>query len=254
MTIKPLFLTDLDDTLFQTRGKCGDYLDSELQPMSWLADGAESGLSTPRQRVLLHWLAHGDLVPVTARSRDALRRVNIVQAPAICANGGCILTAEGTVDRHWHDRLATFSSAGDPLEDVYRQLTQGLSEEEHRHWIATEGGVSLYLVIKSNRGDIAELHALADRLVPELPQGWRCHRNGNNLAFLPPWLGKRAAVAYLLETMRQNHPDRIVIGIGNSWSDAGFMDLCDMAMMPTRSQLWAVMSHANPWVAKEQAA
>ena len=65
------------------------------------------------------------------------------------------------------------------------------------------------------------------------------HRNGNNAAFLPPFLGKEHAVAYLLPELRRRHPDAPVIGIGDSLTDAPFMQLCDFAMMPAGSQLAA---------------
>ena len=50
--------------------------------------------------------------------------------------------------------------------------------------------------------------AVAEALKPRLPQGWRIHANGNNLAFLPPWLSKRAAVRYMLEQVRCDTPER----------------------------------------------
>ena len=57
---------------------------------------------------------------------------------------------------------------------------------------------------------------LAEALKPRLPQGWRIHANGNNLAFLPPWLSKRTAVRYMLEQVRCDTPERPVIGIGEA--------------------------------------
>lgn len=67
---RPLILADLDDSLFQTRAKCGDWAEDDLRLMSRLADGSPSGYATPPQQALLGWLAHGELVPVTARARD----------------------------------------------------------------------------------------------------------------------------------------------------------------------------------------
>jgi hydroxymethylpyrimidine pyrophosphatase-like HAD family hydrolase len=245
---RPLILADLDDSLFQTRPKCGDWPEADLRLMSCLADGSPSGYATPPQQALLGWLAQGELVPVTARARDVLARVDIAQAPAICANGGCILTATGEPDKAWHDRLTAEARSAEAPSALYPVLTDGLNED-YRHWIVSEDGLDLYLVIKSNLGDVPALTALADALRARLPQGWRIHANGNNLAFLPPWLSKRAAVGYFLKAVRAETPGRLVVGIGDSWSDAGFLDLCDLAMIPTAAQLWQHIARGHDWIA-----
>lgn len=248
MTQRPLILVDLDDTLFQTRGKCGDWPDAALRPMSWLKDGEPSGYSTPRQRALLQWIGAGEIVPVTARSREVLARVEIAAAPAICANGGCILSADGQPDAIWHARLEKLAHGETGPAAIHAECTADLCSEAYRHWVVSENGLDLYAVIKSNKGDEAGLHRLGRTLGTRLPEGWRIHANGNNLAFLPPWLGKRQAAAYMLQQVRSETPERLVIAIGDSHSDAGFMDLADFAMLPTASQFWAAAVRGNEWV------
>lgn len=247
MTSRPLILADLDDTLFQTRGKCGEWPDDALTVMSTLKDGSPSGYATPPQRALLEWLRVGDVVPVTARSREVLARVDIEQAPAICANGGCIITADGELDAEWHNRLSELSQGSNSPAAIYADFTAGLTDD-FRHWVVSEAGLDLYAVIKSNLADLSGLNALAETLTPRLPEGWRCHLNGNNCAFLPPWLGKRQATEYMLENIRAETPERLLIGVADSHSDAGFLDLTDIAMLPTASQLWAETVADNEWV------
>jgi hydroxymethylpyrimidine pyrophosphatase-like HAD family hydrolase len=245
----PLILADLDDSLFQTRGKCGSWPEGDLKLMSRLADGSPSGYATPPQQGLLAWLAAGEIVPVTARSRAVLARVAIPQAPAICANGGCILTADGTPDPVWHAHLVAKAQRTEAPAALYTALTAGLPEAAFRHWLVSEEGLDLYIVIKSNSSDISALTTLAETLAERLPPGWRIHANGNNLAFLPPWLSKRVAVQYWLEPVRRDTPERLVVGIGDSWSDAGFLDLADMAMIPTAAQLWQHIARGHEWIA-----
>lgn len=247
-SLAPLILADLDDSLFQTRPKCGDWAEDRLRPMSRLVDGSPSGYATPPQQGLLAWLAHGELVPVTARSRAVMARVDIAQAPAICANGGCILTADGTPDMVWHRQLEDLAQGCAAPGALYRDLTAGLDGDAFRHWIVAENGLDLYIVIKNNHADEPALAAVGEALTPRVPEGWRVHANGNNLAFLPPWLSKRAAVRYMLGAVRAETPERLVVGIGDSWSDTGFLDLTDMAMIPTRAQLWQHIAHGNEWI------
>lgn len=241
-----LILTDLDDTLFQTARKCPSNAEG-LLTMSYLPDGKESGFATRRQQRMLAWLQHGKVVPVTARSREVLGRVNIERNPAVCSNGGCIIAADGEVDAAWHARLQEHSRRGTTPADVYADIGRFIAGDEYRHWLVQEDDLDLYLVVKSNidEGDI--LQDVEPMLNSMLPEGWRTHRNGNNLAFLPPWLNKRDAAHYLIENARADNDDLLVIGIGDSHSDVGFMDLCDYAMSPTTSQLWAKMKLENVW-------
>ncbi|MEP9403518.1 sucrose-6-phosphate hydrolase [Sphingomonas sp. VNH70] len=245
---RPIIFTDCDDTLFQTARKCPGGETGGLKCMSTLVDGAPSGFATARQETFLAWLQLGTVIPVTARSREVLRRVDIVQAPAVCSNGGLIVKQDGNVDQGWHDHLATQAEAGPPVAEIYRKVTAQLPADEYRHWIVSENGFDLYIVIKSNRDAEVRLSMLGNELSALVPASWRRHTNGNNLAFLPRWLSKRDAVAYLIDNLRDNAPDAPVIGVGDSHSDAGFMDLCDFAIAPTNSQLWKGMIHSSPWV------
>lgn len=244
--IGPLVLTDLDDTLFQTLGKCPpDMGDGKI--MTVLSDGAPSGYASERQIRLLSWLDQGLIVPVTARSREVLGRVIIRQSPAICANGGCIISGDGSIDAGWHDELKRQSLELDPVREIHLRATEGLDEATYRHWIVDEGELELYFVIKANGTDLSVLDEAETRALKHTPQGWRIHRNGNNLAVLPPWLNKRNAAARLIETYREADRHLPVIGIGDSHSDVGFMDLCDMAMTPTGSQVWNLLKKENAW-------
>lgn len=243
---QPLVLTDLDDTLFQTERKCPEDM-GEYKIMSRLEDGTQSGLASERQLRFMDWLDAGTIVPVTARDRDVLARVAIRQAPAICANGGCVITATGEVDQRWHEHLRMQSLEIDPIREIHLLASQSLDEMTYRHWIVSEGGLDLYFVVKSNVEDLSCLDRAEAEARAHMPSGWRLHRNGNNLAVLPPWLNKRHAARYLISQFRDHDPHIPVIGIGDSHSDAGFMDLCDFAMAPTTSQIWSDIKEGSPW-------
>ena len=243
---RPVVFTDLDDTLFQTQRKCPEDMGRSIV-MSTLEDGRSSGYASERQQRLTNWLRNGRLVPVTARSRKVLGRVDIEQAPAICANGGCIVGSDYEVDQQWHGHLKYQSLEIDSVRELHLLATCNLDKDAFRHWIVSENDLELYYVVKTNSEDLRTLDEAEERAREHLPDGWRIHRNGNNLAVLPPWLNKRNAVAYILSEMRRHDPHLPAIGIGDSHSDVGFMDLCDFAVTPTTSQVWKDIKLENQW-------
>lgn len=238
--MRVIALVDLDDTLFQTIRKCPTEIASEeLTPLAFAKDGGPLGFATPRQMRFLEWLSEGaHVVPVTARSLDALRRVHIPFAAAVCAHGGVVLGDDGSPDSEWSDHIAKAAAAQvstlDRLAGLVVKEDPSLAVR-----VLTEGDIPLYVLIKHPGVDEPALHSAVDRILHEVPAGWTVHRNGNNVALMPPYLGKAAAVAYLLPRLRTRFTNASVLGFGDSLTDAPFMALCDYAMMPTRSQLAA---------------
>lgn len=248
--IRAIALVDLDDTLFQTLRKCPPDVPVErLTALGFAADGSPLSYATPRQMQFLDWLAETThLVPVTARSLDALRRARIPFTAAICAHGGVILDDAGEVDDGWATIIA--ARAAEHVE-MLSDLVAAIATEARGQGVAInarvlkEGDLSLYTLAKHADADADALFAVVDAAVPSLPTGWTDHRNGNNVALMPPYLGKAHAAAHILPELRERFPDAPVIGIGDSLTDAPFMGLCDFAMMPTRSQLAGGMFDAR---------
>ncbi len=237
-------LVDLDDTLFQTRRKCPpSMLDNELAVMARDRAGEPLSFSTPAQMAWIDWLRSSTLlVPVTGRSVDALQRVDLAFDYAIAAHGGVIIRPGGSICQTWHYLMQREAREHKSrLERLLRNISKVAAgcEWDINVRIIGEGDVGLYVVVKHRNADREEdLKALADAVEAEIPLDWTRHLNGNNLAYMPPFLGKHHAVAHLLAELRDAYPHLPVLGLGDSTTDLPFLSLCDFAGAPTSSQLW----------------
>lgn len=242
MPNRPLVFVDLDDTLFQTARKMDPQ--ATRMPVSFLPDGHPSGFMTPVQNQFARWLLkHADVVPVTARSAEVYRRVCLpFSHGAIVANGAVMLATDGaTADLAWAatmvDRLAPYQGRLTRLSDFTLAAGANLGYDL-RGWVVEEHGLQIYVVTKYNTGSDEQIAALAD-LIEAAGQlsGFYIHRNGNNLAFIPDPLSKRAAVQEWIERDRQINGERPIMGLGDSLSDLGFMQACHWLAVPAKSQI-----------------
>ena len=235
-----LFL-DLDDTLFHSRRKRPPSVGDEA--VAWASDGTPDSFISPRQRAFFDWLSAGaEVVPTTGRNAAAYRRVGLpFDGWAICSFGGLILRPDGTSDPRWHQRIAPLAHAeASALEALVDVALAASGPVPVRARVIQDDGLPLYVSVKTE--DDAGLDSLAASLRAQLPPGWRVHVNARNLAVLPPFLGKEHAVRWFIET--EIGPDALVLGAGDSMSDAPFLAACDYALMPSPSQLLARLLEA----------
>lgn len=252
MTINAITLVDLDDTLFQTARKCPPHIPAnQLTPMAFGEDGRPISYATPAQMNFIRWLEETTfVVAVTARSTAALLRADLNFRMAVTSHGGSILRTgrdhkggpPPILCEAWHFKMQKALLPHYPLlMQMEANILTYADSRGHRvrTRIVDEGGLPLYLVIKHQDadGNDDELHDATRPARLSLPIGWTAHVNGNNVALMPPGLGKAHAAAVLLDELRATHPHLPVIGIGDSHTDADFMALCNFAMTPTGSQL-----------------
>jgi len=242
--LKKYLFVDLDDTLFQSPGKCG--ADADLHPAAFLKDGSACSFSTARQRALLAMMQREmTLIPATARNRDAFGRVGIAFSDyAIVDYGGVVLAPGGEPDPFWLARMGAAMQAALPGLERIRQLIDAFSAQAGlagRARIIEDCGLPFYVVVK----DPDKRDERLERIEREVVAPWCAaegsdyfiHRNGNNLAILPNALGKAHAVEYVRAKLAAQHGDILTFGMGDSRSDARFMSACDYAIVPSGTQL-----------------
>lgn len=234
---------DLDDTLFSS--KRGLSIDQTLAPAAMLIDGSVISYTNPVQRVLYRMLTDAALVvPVTARNIAALRRVLLpFDGAAVCSHGATILNPDGTIDTEWREQIAGQLAAARDLLVDFVSLAGRLPDRHGRSlrsWLVHDDSDPAYAVVKHPSHDVHVLLAFAETTAADWLRdhpGFRMHVNGNNLAILPPGVGKALAVSHLITEFRRRGFVGPILGAADSNTDLEFLDLCDMLLLPGRSQL-----------------
>jgi hydroxymethylpyrimidine pyrophosphatase-like HAD family hydrolase len=237
---RPLVFVDLDDTLFQTLRKCPEGETPHLTRATTARNANHSFMTRP-QKAFVEWLlGNADVIPVTARGSEAFKSVHLpFRHGAVLANGGLLLTPEGTPDAEWRAVMArdlAATAAGlDQLLGSGRAAAHALGLDV-RSWLVVEDDLPIYAVFKDNADQSgARLADLAAALQPR--PDWIVHRNDNNLAFIPKIVSKARAVAHLIAKARCDAPGRPILGFGDSDTDFAFLSLCDLWGAPPRSQI-----------------
>ena len=233
---------DLDGTLFQTRPKCPPGI--ELHPAALRRDGNPLSFMTARQARLFEMLSSSaSVIPTTARNLDAFRRVRLpFTSLAILDFGGVILLPDGSPDPDWDARVRPQVIAVAGELERQRAALQSFVEAHHLGVsvrIIGDLDMPLYLVMKHPGGDVSALDRVRREALADLDrERFFVHANDNNLSIVPRFLGKERAAEYVISRHLGSEPV-LTIGVGDSFTDAAFMNLCDFALLPHGSQLAA---------------
>jgi hypothetical protein len=237
---------DLDNTIFQTLSKQDQ--DKALYAAALDYEGRPLSFMNSSQRQLIRVLLDKTVViPVTARDTNSFTRVRLpFNHGAILNFGGLILEPSGMTDQEWYDRI--FPMAKDSSGLLNEALAFSLELVRSQSLLAKpriikDAELPFYLVIKTKGDPLFELNLLKSKLSQFLDSAVNIYLNGNNLSILPKYLDKGPAVEYFMNK-RLPYPkeDSLILGLGDSFSDLGFLNLCDYQIIPTASQLaqWTV--------------
>lgn len=258
MTTVPelLIFTDLDDSLFTTLRKIPESQRDNLHIAARAAAGKDSYMNN-KQRLLLDWMDVTRCIPVTARGTEAYSRVAIPFAgpAAIVANGAVILDGNGSINTPWAEEVSNTLSQYQQLITALPQILTQLAATEAmdiRSWAVTEPSCgAVYAVAKSNSSsDGTGLESLLQRFklysastASHSHVQWQYHVNGNNLSIMPDGINKAAAVRHLMTQLDVNS-QCTTVGVGDSTSDLAFMQLCDVWLTPSTSQIDSYLRQA----------
>lgn len=239
--MKPLVLTDIDDTLIQTARKMPPDAekilaanDSKGKPLSFMHHW---------QSDFVQWaIEHTTLIPITARGIESFKRVQIpFKQGAVCLHGAAILQPDYSLDLAWHEHMQVLLQPYQVrIPELLNQVLElGKSLElDLRSWIEGIDDWHAYLVTKSTQAKAEKLDYLWQQVQSQLDwTGFYVHQNANNLALIPTPVTKQTATAEIIRRHQMQFGRVPVLGFGDSTSDLGFMRLCDFAAFPPQSQI-----------------
>lgn len=243
---KVICFSDIDDTLTNSKRKLvGEaYLVGSVD-----LDGQPNCFMNQKQSILFNWLNETtELIAVTARSsRNFLNQVKLpFKSYVITSHGSVIFDENKEVLQSYKDLMISSyeknkSSYTESMSNLKEYLKPFISCGKLKLSESLEYDIPLIPVIKICKGvdEVLLSHVLikirdAKIFSDEL---YYIHFNGNNLAFIPKFISKEIAVDYLLDNVLDNVENRPKIGLGDSVTDLGFMMKCDMAALPTKSQI-----------------
>lgn len=243
-----IVLTDIDDTLMRTQRKCAG--GEDLVMGATRADGTPGSVTTGHQRRMLELLSAsaGALVPVTARSKEGLLRVDLGTPfvdGAVVDFGAGVLNVDGSYDQKWTDKLR---KCAEPLAVL--ETFESIKSIVQLHWPLASSRVQqcnevpAYLLLRpvDDRG-IEGLHGyLAELLECSNPGEFYFHVTDRDVCVLPAHINKGSACAYLLES--RGWADDLVVGLGDSLSDQPFLQLAHFQVIPQRSRLSSALHAA----------
>lgn len=240
MINKTIVFTDLDDTIFSTIRKQDNYDVNFLKVGSIDSKGEPSGYLNPIQQVFFeHLKSMGKVIPVTARTTDALNRAVIFEKDmdAIWYHGA-IIRYQGVIDNEWYNRsVKILKNANKSFESMIKSL-EGRNINKYFKISCSiyedlEGLPLQVLVRGNNKGNLDEKEVA--NLLSGLDMGdLYCHMQRSYITFLPKGISKKEAVSYLID--KENFD--MTIGCGDSDVDLDFMSICDYAVIPKKSFLF----------------
>jgi hydroxymethylpyrimidine pyrophosphatase-like HAD family hydrolase len=231
---KVLVFIDLDDTLFQTKRKNP----SASILATKTADVQTASYMSESQSHLLELFKNSSdcgLVPVTARDKDQYERTFISKESSVIAASICFgskILINNTDDQNWDRIISTIIEENPVPVHILEKTIRDLLDDRIYRIINVSGYyLSVKCLDRNNYSD--KIEECRQLLQSKLPIDYRIYSNANNIALVPSGIDKANSVRYLVDAFKPV----LIIGVGDSFSDWSFMDICHFKVLPKDSQL-----------------
>lgn len=242
-----VIFTDIDDTLMTTPRKLA--ATEGLLPGSVRPDGTVTSYRTPEQVAL--WdsiLRKADaVIPVSARSAQAYGRLQLsFAAESVLDFGGTVYDASGNLDVEWARNMMRLSDEHRtrPLfEHIEARLAPQLAAQPELRVSANDQPCFLNFRFRSSLEKAIGREVLRTFLCEEGLNGHlHFHETDRDVTLLPLHVSKQAAVRHVIN--KYGYTDALRIGMGDSLSDAHFMQACHFQLVPSDSRAALALGQA----------
>ena len=230
--------TDIDDTLMTTARKLA--AEHRVQVGAVGKNGAPLSYCSAQHVALfsmLQAMASEPPIAVTARSADALRRVQLpMNSQAVVDFGATVLDASGAVDPEWASVMARARDRA--LERVLLQCAAHVAsrfELAHTETRMTPTGLA-FINLRAG-SQVPGVTMALEQALGEFGEAVTYHLTDRDVAILPAYVNKGCAAQYLVQ--KNQWANDVLLACGDSLSDMAFMQHAHFALTPNPSRLMA---------------
>lgn len=232
-----IILTDIDDTLMKTKRKIQNILECSIGAYSESGE-VLSYIEPFRQDFIDNFLEKHIFIPVTARSYNALSRVQIqFNHEKIINFGAHILDSDNKLLSEWHDSI-TYQQHSLNITDKVNLIEEKFLLPDYVELIKrTEFGNFIFFNFRNSHLNLDENILFSQRLEEFLDKNnipdFYLYITDRDVTMIPRYVKKELAVEFLLK----KYSDMTSIGIGDHKNDFSFMHLCHFSIFPNDSSI-----------------
>ncbi len=230
---KIIFFSDIDDTLIFSKRKID--FNRQIEVGAWNREGEPFSYFYKETKFLLDILLKAGIIfiPNSARNLESYQRTVFYQNKNIkyaILNFGGLILENNQIDKKWEKKV-TQKLTKLNLEKLKNKLEKKFKFEIQ---IKIIDGFYISIYNKFHRGE-KKYSQKIDKILRKFVKNkdLKLYSNIESFALYPKFLGKERAMKYLLKKLNPT----FVIGAGDSDADLEFLNLSDIAIIPTKSNL-----------------
>jgi hydroxymethylpyrimidine pyrophosphatase-like HAD family hydrolase len=242
---KIFLFSDIDDTLIESERKISldkkNYVIAGYKrnglPHSYIRKGLKEYINIMLDNNVI-------VIPTTARNMDSYERSIFQKNKKIelaIIDFGATILLKNKIDKEYKKEIKLkYNNLELPLKDMLYKIKKIIKKLNFKDKFKIRILNNFYIVLEFDKHNL-DLNAnrliknkLNKLLRKKENKEYHLFKNDSTFAILPNFLSKRTAVKYLIEKYKPIYS----FGAGDNLNDLDFMELTDMLMIPTKSDIY----------------